>query len=296
VKKVLVLATIAATAAAALTVVGASGAGGSEGTAQLTGAAGVPLVRAIGHPTAGTFGGLPTIALNWSGYAEEAAPNTKFDYVSSEFVQPAVNCSSGQKFVNTSNWVGLDGFENDTVEQDGTAAYCAGPGNHTAKYYAWIELFPLPEVIAFKVTPGDVISAVVRSTAAGRFTLTVSDLTSGLSKSQSANGPKDQRASAEWIIERPAYCNNAETKCFITPLANFGTTEMTENVAGLQGQAPVGLGSLANANQIFMIQTTKNGGFYSLVNVGAVDAAANAFSVTFLHSGLPVPITLGPKT
>ncbi len=152
-KRVLVLVTIAATVAAALTIVGASGAGGSEGTGQLTGTNGAPMIRALGHHSEGTFGGLPTIALNWSGYAQEAAPNTKFNYVSSEFVQPAVNCSSGQQFVNTSNWVGLDGFENDTVEQDGTAAYCAGPGNHTAKYYAWIELFPLPEVIAFGVTP-----------------------------------------------------------------------------------------------------------------------------------------------
>lgn len=294
-KRVLVLVTIAATVAAALTIVGASGAGGSEGTTQLTGTNGAPMIRTLGHHTEGTFGGLPTIALNWSGYAKEAAPNTKFDYVSSEFTQPAVNCSSGQKFVNTSNWVGLDGFENDTVEQDGTAAYCAGPGNHTAKYYAWIELFPLPEVIAFGVTPGDVISAVVRSTDAGRFTLTVSDLTSGKSKSQSANGPKDQRTSAEWIIERPAYCNNSETKCFITPLANFGTTEMTENVAGLQGKAPVGLGSMPNASQIFMIQTTNDGGFYSLVNVSPVDPAANAFGVQWLHAGKSVPITLGPS-
>jgi len=292
VKKALVLVTIAATAAAALTIAGASGAGGSEGTTQLTGATGVPMVRVVGHHMASTFGGLPTVALNWSGYAEEAAPNQKFNYVSSEFTQAAVNCTSGQKFTNTSNWVGLDGFENDTVEQDGTAAYCAGPGNHTAKYYAWIELFPLPEVIAFTVKPGDVISALVRSTNAGRFTLTVSDLTSGMSKSQSAAGPTDQRASAEWIIERPAECNNSETKCFITPLANFGTTEMTENVAGVQGQAPVGLGSLPNANQIFMIQTTKNGGFYSLVNVSPVDTAANAFSVQWLHAGQPVPITL----
>ena len=61
----------------------------------------------------------------------------------SSFVQPAITCS-GAKDLVTSNWVGLDGFENDTVEQDGTAAYCAGPGNHTPKYYAWIELFPLP--------------------------------------------------------------------------------------------------------------------------------------------------------
>jgi Peptidase A4 family len=289
VKKIVVLVAIAVTAATALSVAGAAGAGGAVGSTAPAG--GAPLIRA--HVGQGKVnGGLPTIALNWSGYASEANPGQKYNYVSSEFIQPSVNCSSGQKFVNTSNWVGLDGFEDDTVEQDGTAAYCAGPGNHTPKYYAWIELFPLPEVVAYKVTPGDVISALVKSTNSGKFTLTITDLTSGMSKTQIANCAKCERASAEWIIERPAYCNNSETKCFITPLANFGTTEMTENVAGVQGQSPVGLGSMPNASQIFMVQNTPNGGFYSLVNVSPVDASANAFSEQFLHPGKPVPITL----
>jgi hypothetical protein len=287
VKKLIVLVAIAVTAAAALTLVGASGAGATGGT-PLTAANGAPLIRAVGHPTAGTDS-QPTISLNWSGYAEQAAPNTKFDYVSSEFVQPAVNCKSGKKYVNSSNWVGLDGFANDTVEQDGTGAYCGGAGNATPHYYAWIELYPLNEVVAFNVKPGDIMSAVVRSTDSGTFTLSISDITSGKTKTQTAKCASCQRASAEWIIERPAECNDAGTKCFITPLTNFGTTEMTDNFAGTDGSAPVGLGSMANAVQIFMVQTQNDGGFYSLVNVGAVDPAANAFSVTWLHAGKPVP-------
>jgi hypothetical protein len=287
VKKLLVLVT---TVGAALTLVGASGAGGS-GRTQLAGGTEIPMIRAVGH-SSGTVHGLPTISVNWSGYAAEAAPGTKFDYVSSEFIQPAVNCSSGQKFVNTSNWVGLDGFENQTVEQDGTDGYCAGSGNHTAKYYAWIDMYPLPEVNPFAVSPGDVISTLVKSTPSGTFTLTVTDLTSGKTKTQVADGPKDHRASAEWIIERPGYCNSTYTKCFVTPLANFGTTEMTKNVAGLQGHTPVGLGSMPSASTIFMIQDAKDGGFYSLVNVSGIDKAANAFFVRFLHSGRPSPIKI----
>ena len=99
-----------------------------------------------------------------------------------------MNCSSGQKFVNTSNWVGLDGFENQTVEQDGTDAYCAGSGNHTAKYYAWIDMYPLPEVNPFAVSPGNVISALVKSTPSGTFTLTITDLTSGRQRPRSRTG------------------------------------------------------------------------------------------------------------
>jgi len=286
VKKLLVLATIGVTVAAALSLFGSAGASGATGTAPAAGSR--PIVR-VGNGT--TSNGLPTIAENWSGYADEASAGQKFNYVSAEFVQPTLNCSNPQKFVNSSNWVGLDGFENDTVEQDGTGSYCGGPDGTTPKYYAWIEMFPLPEVVAFYLKPGDVISAVVRSSR-DKFTLTISDITTGKTHTQSATCASCQRASAEWIIERPAECNNSETKCFITPLANFGTTTMTENFAGMQGQAPVGLGSLPNAAQIFMVQPQKDGGFYSLVNVSPVDTFANAFSVQYLHAGSPVPITL----
>jgi Peptidase A4 family len=290
VKKIVVLIAVAVTAATALSFAGATGASGAVGSSVHSG--GAPMIRA--HVGQGQYhAGLPTIALNWSGYASEAKAGQKYNFVSSEFIQPTVDCSAGIRYANTSNWVGLDGFENGTVEQDGTAGYCAGPGHKTAFYYAWIELFPLPEVIAFKVKPGDLISALVKSSDQGKFTLTVTDLTSGKTKTQVASCTKCERSSAEWIIERPAYCTNDQfTDCFITPLANFGTTTMTENVGGLQGQSPVGLGSMPNASQIFMIQTTKSGGFYSLVNVSPVDATGNAFSEQFLKPGKPVPIQL----
>jgi hypothetical protein len=287
VKKLFVLAAMVVLAATALSFADATGASGSVGSA-VPGNAGGPLIRAVGHGQ--TNQGLPTIAENWSGYAVEST-GKPFTYVSSEFVQPAVTCN-GIKYVNTSNWVGLDGFEDQTVEQDGTGAYCGGSGNMKPLYYAWIELYPLPEINAFNVKPGDVISAIVSSTNSGKFTLTISDLTSGRTKTQVANCSTCERASAEWIIERPAYCNNSETKCFITPLANFGTTTMTENIAKLQGGQPTGLGSMPDASQIFMVQPTTNGGFYSLVNVSPVDSAPNSFSEQFLHYGKKIPITL----
>ena len=52
--------------------------------------------------------GLPTISLNWSGYA--VTSNKAFNYVHSEFVQPAIACP-GVRNQWTSNWVGLDGFK-----------------------------------------------------------------------------------------------------------------------------------------------------------------------------------------
>ncbi len=67
--------------------------------------------------------GVPTISINWSGYA--AFSPSKFKYVFSTFVQPSVTCN-GTTPEATSNWAGLDGYSDGTVEQDGTFAICGG--------------------------------------------------------------------------------------------------------------------------------------------------------------------------
>lgn len=206
---------------------------------------------------------------------------------------PTVTCN-GMKDAYTSNWVGLDGFNDGTVEQDGTAAFCKKPTYETPVYYAWIEIFPAPTVKTFNVSPGDVISASVRYTG-GLFNLTITDVSSGQTKTVSSACASCERASAEWIIERPAGCNKTETKCFLFALANFGTSTLSENVARQDGGANTGLSAFPNAHQIFMVQNTKAGGFYDLDNVGSVHPAANSFTVRFLKSGHVTPITLGPK-
>ena len=81
---------------------------------------------------------VPTISENWSGYA--ATSGKKFNYVHSTFVQPAITCP-GVKNEWTSNWVGLDGFDNATernytgwpdrlyvIDREGRVAYKARPG------------------------------------------------------------------------------------------------------------------------------------------------------------------------
>ena len=108
------------------------------------------MIRAVQHGVSNA--GVPTISENWSGYA--VTSTKKFNYVSAEFVQPAVTCP-GVKKQYTSNWVGLDGFNDETVEQDGTFAYCGGPNWTTPKYEAWYEMYPAGSVGVFKVKPGD---------------------------------------------------------------------------------------------------------------------------------------------
>jgi Peptidase A4 family len=243
---------------------------------------GGPMIRAAAPGNSS----IPTISENWSGYA--ATSGKKFNYVHSTFVQPAITCP-GVKNEWTSNWVGLDGFNNATVEQDGTFAHCGGPQSTTPVYKAWYEMYPAGSVNVFTVHPGDVIDTAV-SYAQGQFTLTVSDLTTGKSASDVAACATCQRASAEWIIERPALCNNALTKCFLTRLADFGTSTMGGTQARVAGGTVKGIGGFVNY-PINMVGPLASGGFISLDTVSPL--SGKTFTATWDRSGSTVPITLG---
>jgi hypothetical protein len=286
VRKVLSLTTLVVISATVLS--GALAAGASAATTAAV-SGGSPMIRATGSSY-----GLPTISENWSGYA--ATSSKPFTYASTEFVEPTVTCSLAHNTdVYTSNWVGLDGFNDQTVEQDGTSGFCAPRHGTTPTYYAWIEMYPAATVREYDVAAGDVISASVAYATGGTFTLTVSDLTSGMSKSVSATCASCARASAEWIVERPAGCNPFPTNCYLFALAKFTPATMFDNVATVEGGTPTGLGSLPHAHQIIMVQPTKKGGFYALDNVSGLNQASNAFTVTWVKYGLKTPITLGPR-
>jgi len=269
-----------------MVVSGAAAIGATSVAAASSGVAGAgPIIRDGG----GSTHGLPTVASNWSGYAITETKNTPFTYVSSTFIQPTVTCS-GSPDLSTSNWVGLDGFNNDTVEQDGTGVNCKRDDPKVARYYAWIEMYPLNSVTVFAVSPGDKIKASVSATPAGVFTLTVADLTKNLSKSVVSTCTSCARASAEWIIERPAGCNQSETKCFLFALPDFGTTTMSDNVATVQGGSPQNLSSFTNAYPIFMIQPDKKG--FVTLDVTSAVASNGSFSETWERQGKVTPIQL----
>ena len=154
---------------------------------------GLPIIRDSGA-------GEPTISTNWSGYAVTAS--SPFTYASTTFMQPSIKCT-GQKYEDDSVWVGLDGFDNSTVEQDGTSADCTrASGYKSAKYQAWYEMYPGPSANVFDVAPGDTITASVTYDASENYDLTVTDTTSGATYTEVATCSTCARDSAEWIIER----------------------------------------------------------------------------------------------
>lgn len=256
------------------------GAGTALAAAPTGSGPGGPLLRA-----AASSPGLPVVSINWSGYAVTSP--SKFTYVHSQFVQPAIKCP-GVTSQWTSNWVGLDGFDNQTVEQDGTFAHCGGPNSTTPVYKAWYEMFPANSINVFPVKAGDVIDASVAYTA-GQFTLTVADLTSGRTASHVATCASCQRASAEWIIERPATCNRAQTKCSLTELADFGTAVMSNNIAAA-GKVTTGIAGFPSNYAILMFGPIKKG-LIQLDTVSPVHKATYGFTGTWYRSGTTVPLS-----
>lgn len=154
---------------------------------------------------------------NWSGYA---AYGTTFTNVKGSWTEPAASCESvrANGYTLAAFWVGLDGYESNTVEQIGTEADCTGTSAH---YYAWYELYPerLYVLEGDGVLPGDVLHAEVSQT-----TLRLIDVREGKVAWESSIPYVDKQfafSSAEWIAEGPVRGH----------LTDFGTVQFEEATA-----------------------------------------------------------------
>lgn len=151
------------------------------------------------------------LSTNWGGYAVTGSRGSVSD-VKASWIVPAIvgTCPSTNRY--SSFWVGIDGFNDNTVEQIGTDSDCQ---NGSPVYYTWYEFYPHPSYGIFYVHPGDIISAETKYLGNNKFQVSINDLTTKQSFSTSAK-VNAQRSSAEWITEAP-YSGG------ILPLADFGT-------------------------------------------------------------------------
>jgi hypothetical protein len=172
---------------------------------------------------------------NWSGYAVTGGTNA-FNSVSASWTEPSASCS-GRAF--SSFWVGLDGFNSQSVEQTGTDSDCGLGGN--PKYYGWYEMFPAAPVnFSNPVSPGDSMSASV-TVSGDNYTLSLTDNTQGWNQTihQAQSGLSN--SSAEVITEAPSSGSG------VLPLADFGTV----NYSGASANGTA-MGSLS-PTQIIMV-------------------------------------------
>jgi len=204
-------------------------------------------------------------SLNWSGFSSYGS-NGSFTDVRGSWTQPTATCTNKTSY--SSFWVGLDGYNSNSVEQLGTEADCS---HGRPQYYAWWEMYPNPSnsIRGFTVTPGQTYTAEVKSNGGGSFTLTLSG-GGNTPYSVTQAIPGASLSSAEWIAEAPSMCAGS---CRVLPLTNFGTVNFSGSSAN---------GKAINAWTFDPLTMVTSGGQTKAAPSG-LDSSGTAFSVTWAH-------------
>jgi len=208
-------------------------------------------------------------SLNWAGYSSYGTNGT-FTDVKGSWTQPSASCTKQATY--SSFWVGLDGYNSNSVEQLGTEADCS---HGRPSYYAWWEMYPNPSntIARFTVTPTHSYTGEVKYNGGGSFTLSLRDNTSGQTFSTNQTLANPSLSSAEWIAEAPSMCAG---NCRVLSLTNFGTVNFS--------------GSSANSKAIndsgfsFDPLTMVTSGGQTKAAPSGLDSTGSAFSVAWAHS------------
>lgn len=172
---------------------------------------------------------------NWSGYAKEGT----YTSVTGAWVVPSV--ASSRKATYSSQWVGIDGFNNSNLIQTGTEADFY---NGSAHYAAWWEILPAAETVITSITvhPGDHMSASITKGSGSTWTITITNTTTGQGSTttHTYTGPG---TSAEWIEEAPSVGGHIATLAhysspdtFDPGTANGGNPGLTTDNSGVMIQ------------------------------------------------------------
>ncbi|PYB68881.1 peptidase A4 [Thermoplasma sp. Kam2015] len=220
-----------------------------------------------------------TSSENWAGYVITSSDYSVHN-VSMSMIIPNTD-TSGNSYA--AFWVGIDGYNDNTVEQTGILAEPSGFGHNSKTVYkVWYEFYPAAPVYAsFSASAGDYVYANVTYNGYGSFTTYIMVETSGgqiigtfTGHATVSNALDD---SAEWIVEAPASTSG------ILPLADFGVAEFgydsthisLTNYATVSGNyEPMGYFSpteIIMVNQAGQPQATPS----------AISADLTSFNVTF---------------
>ncbi|MFZ0320183.1 MAG: G1 family glutamic endopeptidase [Candidatus Sulfotelmatobacter sp.] len=182
-----------------------------------------------------------TVSYNtiWAGYA---VTGSDFSLVQGSWIVTAVDCTKTPNS-DSSEWVGIDGWSSNTVEQIGTDADCNGK---TPFYYVWYEFFPLNTVVISDVSiaPGNKFSAMVNYAGDSEYVVSITNDTTGESFSKKvqfkgadgSGAPK--RNSAEWIEEMDG---NELSDFGIDPFGEFytGVSAGTDSATDSTNSGPI---------------------------------------------------------
>jgi hypothetical protein len=261
-----------------LAVAGGAAAGAAPGAAATLSthhAAVGPMIRVRTLHTATTRVGAVTQveSSNWSGYAQSTSAKGKFKAVKDFWKVPTVNTSaSGNQF--SADWVGIGGFSDQTLVQDGTEADNI---NGHAQYDAWTEIIPAPEVVLknFTIHPGNRMEGLVQETKSGTWLMKVFDLTTGKSASRTVKY-NSGGTSVEAIHERPEV-NGSLASLAKTNNITFDPGSYSTAAPGKLSLKPLLTAATGSTvNQIFMVN---NGGTAIIASPSAPDSDHDGFTM-----------------
>jgi hypothetical protein len=231
---------------------------------------GGPGSRTVDEHASATSPFAVSTSYNWSGYADSSSTPNTFTKVGGQWRTPRVQCNREDEL--TSEWVGLDGYNNGTVEQDGTLSWCF---EDKATYFTWYEMYPAGTVtVGSSIRPGDKIAASIARTGSS-YTLALTDSTrpaNSFSVTQTCS--TCQNESAEWIAERPAFAIG------IAPLANYGSWTLT-NATETAGSTTGTISTYPTHYEINMIDATDT---YLLSPASALASGGKLFSTHWTNS------------
>jgi len=208
-----------------------------------------------------------------------------FTSISASFTVPTVTPSVGDSYSGV--WVGLDGIQDNTVEQIGILAnYISGAPQYTAFY----ELFPNDTVLLnfangfnFVTRPGDSITAsvlfngVVNGVDSYTFDILNNTRNRHVTVTDSPGGfnPVAPRSSAEFIVEDPSLLLTG-----LAPLNQIGSVTFTNAQATLDGNL-TGPITTFPFTRIEMVQNAT-----TLAHTSSLDPTGSSFTVTIPEPSL----------
>ncbi|PSN97942.1 hypothetical protein B9Q09_00075 [Candidatus Marsarchaeota G2 archaeon ECH_B_SAG-C16] len=224
--------------------------------------------------------GSNSTSLNWAGYAV-AVQSGEVDAAYGSWIVPTLSCSS-KGTTYAAFWVGIDGYNDSTVEQTGVLGECE---HGSAVYSAWYEFYPASPVYAnssFVVKPGDTMNgSVVYNSASNCFTTNLTDKTEGWTYTSPCTPVSGaQRSDAEWRTERPAVAGS------LTTLANFGVAYYGYGYTGVSGTNTVVINgvtrTVAQSNYFAITMVSYSGKV--LASPSALTTDGTSFTVSYVSS------------
>ncbi len=171
-----------------------------------------------------------------------------FTAISGSWVVPTPTSTSATADTYDAAWIGIGGVTSSDLIQTGTLDTVSPNGSVTVT--GFYELLPnsAQGIVSLAVSPGDSMSASIAQVAAGQWSLTISDNTTGKSfnKLLSYNS---SLSSAEWIEEDPTQSDGT-----LMPLDNFGKVSFTGGLTTLNGTSL----SIADSNASLITMVDKN--------------------------------------